>query len=165
MNKLLLIVSVISCMLLAGCDRNNDADLEKVVKFCWNKYKDDEPKMLSDPKCSNFAVLGRLSEITHNRQCGYPDLYNGERNLNDLSNLSKKDREYVNKVISCADRYLKYAASSTRVPNAYDYSSKSMVLAELSKDNHCNIPAVAERLDMILMAKRHTLTGDEFCRK
>lgn len=161
----LLIISIVSGMLLGGCSRSEDASLDKLVEFCWNKYKDDESNLMSDPKCSNFAVLGRLSEVGHNRWCGYPDLYKGERNLNDLSNLSKKDREYVNLVVSCADRYLRYALPCHIVPNAYDDKSKTLVLAELSKDNQCNIPAVQERIDMIMLGKRGKMTGDEFCRK
>jgi hypothetical protein len=164
MNKILLLMISLSCCMV-GCNKNHDQNLEKLVKYCWIKYGEESEGLMDDPKCSNWAVIGRLSEIGNNRKCGYPDLYHGARNLNDLSKLNKKDRQYIELVLNCTEQYLKYAAPCRIVPNGYEESSLPQVLVELKTDHKCNIPAVKERIEFIMLGRRGNMIGDEgICR-
>lgn len=163
MKKTGLLIIVFGC--LFGCSKNEEKSLDELVKYCLVKYGERGSGMMSDPKCSNFAVLGRIQEIGFNRKCGYPDLYRGERNLNDLSNLSKKDRQYVEQVLACAEKYIKYAVPGN-APNSYRESSLPQVFEKLKIDRQCNMPAVKERLEYIIIGRRYERIGDEgSCRK
>ena len=163
MNKLLMICAL---LFIVSCSREGDQSLDKLVKVCWAKYEHDESGLMNDPKCSNMAVITRLMDVDLNRRCGYPDLYNGKRNLDDLSNLTKKEQQYTQLVLSCTEQYLKYAEPDRLVPNGYEYSSLKTVLHHLAKDQKCNIPAVKSRLDLIMMGKRGKWKGDEgVCRE
>ena len=162
MNKILLLILSLSCCLF-GCSK--EQNLDELVKFCWNKYGEESEGLMSDPKCSNMAVWSRLTEVGNNRKCGYPDLYHGERNLNDLSKLKKKDRQYTELVLDCAEKYLKYAEPDHIVPNGYEERSLPQVLEKLKPDHKCNIPAVKERIEFLILGRRGNLIGDEgICR-
>ena len=164
MKKILLLIVVFSCCLI-GCSKDHDQSLDELVKFCWTKYGEESEGLMEDPKCSNWAVIGRLAEVGNNRKCGYPDLYHGERNLNNLSKLNKKDRQYAELVLNCTKQYLKYAEPDHIVPNGYEERSLPQVLAKLKLDHKCNIPAVKERIDLIMLGRRGNLIGDEgICR-
>jgi len=164
MKKILLLMISLSCCLV-GCSKDQDQSLDKLVKFCWNKHGDNTDSVMNDPKCSNMAVIGRFMEVGNNRKCGYPDLYHGERNLNDLSKLKKEDRQYIELVLGCTEKYLKYAAPNHIVPNGYEERSLLRVLEKLKLDHKCNIPAVKERIDLIMLGRRGDWIGDEgICR-
>lgn len=163
MKKTALLIIVFSC--LFGCGKNEEKSLDELVKYCWVKYGEESEGMMDDPKCSNFTVFGRIAEIGVNRKCGYPDLYRGERNLNDLSNLSKKDRKYVEQVLACAEKYIKYAAPGN-TPNSYRESSLPQVFEKLKADRQCNMSVVKDRIGLLAMSRRYELIGDEgICRK
>ena len=163
MNKILLLMISLSC--LVGCSKDRDQSLDELVKFCWTKHGEDGNGLMDDPKCSNMAVIGRLMEVGNNRKCGYPDLYHGEKNLNDLSKLKKEDRQYTELVLSCTEKYLKYAEPNHIVPNGYEESLLPQVLEKLKLDHKCNIPAVKERIDLIMLGRRGNMIGDEgICR-
>lgn len=165
MIKILLLALGVSCVVLVGCSKESDQSLDELVKFCWTKYGEESNGLMDDPKCSNWAVIGRLSEVGNNRKCGYPDLYHGERNLNNLSKLKKADRQYAELVLSCTEKYLKYAAPDHIVPNGYEERSLPQVLEKLKLDHKCNIPAVRERIDLVMLGRRGDLIGDEgICR-
>jgi hypothetical protein len=163
MKKILLLIVILSCCLV-GCSKDHEK-LDELVKFCWAKHGDDGDRLMNDPKCSNMAVIGRLMEVGNNRKCGYPDLYHGERILNDLSKFKKEDRQYTELVLSCTEKYLKYAEPDHIVPNGYEERSLPRVLEKLKLDHKCNIPAVKERIDLIMLGRRGNLIGDEgICR-
>ena len=163
MNKILLLMISLSC--LVGCSKDRDQSLDELVKFCWTKHGEDGNGLMDDPKCSNMAVIGRLMEVGNNRKCGYPDLYHGEKNLNDLSKLRKEDLQYTELVLSCTEKYLKYAEPNHIVPNGYEERSLPQVLEKLKLDHKCNIPAVKERIDLIMLGRRGNMIGDEgICR-
>jgi len=162
-NKILLLMISLSC--LVGCSKDRDQSLDELVKFCWTKHGEDGNGLMNDPKCSNMAVIGRFMEVGNNRKCGYPDLYHGERNLNDLSKLKKEDLQYTELVLSCTEKYLKYAEPNHIVPNGYEERSLPQVLEKLKLDHKCNIPAVKERIDLIMLGRRGNMIGDEgICR-
>jgi len=163
MNRILLLIISLSC--LVGCSKDQEQSLDELVKFCWNTHGDNTDSVMNDPKCSNMAVIGRFMEIGNNRKCGYPDLYHGERNLNNLNKLKKEDRQYVELVLSCTEKYLNYAESNHIVPNGYEERSLPQVMEKLQLDHKCNIPAVKERIDLIMLGRRGKLIGDEgICR-
>lgn len=144
------ILMAILTLSLTGCFESEEENTEKLISDCWKKYEHDEEGILKDPKCSNLTVIERFSVVNSNRACAYPDLYNGEYNLNDLSNLSAKEQTYTKNVLVCTDKYRKYADLDPRLPKIYDKKSITKVIAALEQDKNCDNPAVRARLEKVL---------------
>lgn len=126
-----------------GCSKNEEVNHEKLVSSCWSKYEHNPDGLVSDPDCSNLAVISRLERVHTNRLCGYPDLYAGELDLNQVDLLPAKDKEYVKNTLSCVS---KYKSTLTRTDHPYfknNYSERSFrsAMAALEEDVDCNNPS------------------------
>jgi|SaaInlStandDraft_2_1057019.scaffolds.fasta_scaffold15746_3 hypothetical protein len=161
MRKLITAGTVL--LILSACSDNSVSDDEKIVQACWKKFEHNQDALMTDVKCSNFAVWGRLGQVDNNRACGYRDLYNETRNNLNLDDLSKKDKAYMENTFSCAKKYKVYFDNDPELKKNWDLSrtGRDEIFPALDADKKCNTPATRQRLRFIAAYDREP--GEGFC--